>query len=323
MMPLFPQLPGVLPAAAQPSIFHRMFFRDVGATDSAVYSDALFMLTWWFGVFWFVLLMGLMVYWVIKYRRRPGVPAPISPSHNTTLEVFWTIVPSASLLVIFFFGFWGYMKKVVPAGDAMELQVSAWKWGWGITYPNGAQSQWTSQIDSAEFDGDGAGLAYPVFVLPEDTNISLRMNSQDVIHSFWIPDLRIKMDVYPNRYTGYGFTTPVLNADDQVTLPDGQRVNGRSMWVFCAEYCGDMHAEMAALMYVLPRKAYEEALASWSTDGLSPVELGKIVYAAKCMICHSVDGSSGAGPTWAGGEFGGQAYGYGYPVNFTDGTSLE
>ena len=65
----------------------RMFFGDPSQTDAATHTDGLFIMLWWFGVFWFVLLMGLMVYWVIKYRRRPGVPAQISPSHNTPLEI--------------------------------------------------------------------------------------------------------------------------------------------------------------------------------------------------------------------------------------------
>ena len=86
-------------------LLEALFFGLGGTTEGAQEVDALFMMIWWIGVFFFVLLMGLMIYWAFfKYRRRPGVPPPVSPSHNTFLEVFWTVVPSSTLIVIFLFG---------------------------------------------------------------------------------------------------------------------------------------------------------------------------------------------------------------------------
>jgi cytochrome c oxidase subunit 2 len=87
------------------------------------------------------------------------------------------------------------------------------------------------------------------------------MSSQDVIHAFWIPDFRTKMDVYPNRYTGYVFHTPVLGMDETVLDEStGQNIPGRDMWVFCAEYCGDEHSRMAATLRVVPRQIYEQKI---------------------------------------------------------------
>jgi cytochrome c oxidase subunit 2 len=74
------------------------------------------------------------------------------------------------------------------------------------------------------------------------------MSSQDVIHSFWIPDYRVKMDVFPNRYTGYSFRTATLPADAQED-PDYGRYQDH--WIFCAEYCGDYHSEMAGVLRVM------------------------------------------------------------------------
>lgn len=296
-------------ASTNQSWLSRLIFRSAPASETAVWTDALFMMIFWFSVFFFVLLMGLMVYWTVKYRRRPGVPAPVSPHHNTPLEILWTVVPSSALLVIFVLGFWGYMAKMVPPSGALELKVDGWKWGWSVTYPSGVQSVETQPLSEGE-------IGYPIFYVPEDTDIDLRMSSRDVIHAFWIPDFRVKMDVYPNRYTGYTFRTPVLGADEFVTDISGEtpvQLPGRDMWVFCAEYCGDDHSRMAATLRVVPRNVYEDKLASFESTG-DPIEDGRRIWATRCVTCHSVDGGAGTGPTWKNL--------YGHEVILADGTSL-
>jgi heme/copper-type cytochrome/quinol oxidase subunit 2 len=244
-----------------------LFFRSAGMNDAAIETDGLFMLIFWFSVFFFVLLMGLMVYWgFFKYRRRPGVPIERSPSHNGPLEIFWTVVPSSALLVIFFLGLWTYTTRQIGSGDALELNLKGWKWGWAITYPNGAESQWALTLDP------GGTQSAPVFIVPEDTDISLVMSSQDVIHSFWIPDYRVKMDVFPNRYTGYSFRTATLPADAQED-PDYGRYQDH--WIFCAEYCGDYHSEMAAVLRVMTPAGYAKAMDEFDIGNKSPIEIGR------------------------------------------------
>jgi cytochrome c oxidase subunit 2 len=272
---------------------HRVIFRTLPGSETAAYTDALFMMIFWFSMFFFVLLMTLMVYWTIKYRRRPGVPAEVSPHHNTPLEILWTVIPSSGLLVIFVLGFWGYMSKVVPASGALELKVTANMWNWVITYPTGVQSTEVQPLNEDDID-------YPVFYVPENTAIALRMSSQDVIHSFWIPDFRTKMDVYPNRFTGYTFRTPQLGASEYVTDISGEepvQIPGRDMYVFCAEYCGDDHSRMAATLRVVPQHVYEEKLRSFESSG-DPILDGKRLHAVRCASCHSVDGSPNTGPSW-------------------------
>ncbi|MEL6330176.1 MAG: c-type cytochrome [Planctomycetota bacterium] len=295
-------------------IWERAFFGSQGFDSAAQASDGLYMLIFWFSTFFFVLLMVLMVYWVIKYRRRPGVPAPVSPSHNTLLEVFWTIVPSSSLLVMFFLGFWTYMERQVASSDALQLEVQGYTWGWTITYPDGTQPTWSTKYASRQ-NPDGSVTEStqptPIFVVPENTNIRLRMISSDVIHSFWIPDLRMKMDLMPNRYTGYTFRSP--------DLPSGEDFSDH--WVFCAEYCGNYHSEMAAIMRVVSAAEYRRILTE--EFGEKPyVETGEIVWRNQCAICHSVDGKNGTGPTWAGGVFPEGERGLGYTVRFNDGSEL-
>lgn len=271
----------------------RFIFRTTPGSDAAAYTDALFLMIFWFSMFFFVLLMTLMVYWTIKYRRRPGIPAPVSPHHNTPLEILWTVIPSSGLLVIFVLGFWGYMDKVVPAAGALELRVNANMWNWVVTYPSGVQSTEVQPLSEDD-------TSYPIFYVPENTAVALRMSSQDVIHAFWIPDFRTKMDVYPNRYTGYTFRTPELADDEYVTDTSGDepvQIPGRDMYVFCAEYCGRDHSRMAATLRVVPQHLYEEKLRSFESSG-DPVVDGQRLHAVRCASCHSVDGSPNTGPSW-------------------------
>lgn len=288
--------------------FENFFFGLGGTTEESQKVDALFLMIWWIGVFFFVVLMGLMIYWAFfKYRRRPGVPIQVSPSHNTLLEVFWTVVPSSTMIVIFLLGWFGYMDRQVARTDALQMNVSGWKWGWELTYPKGEQSPWLVTLDEV-VRPDGTVAKQPqevkIYVLPEDTEISLQMISQDVIHSFWIPDFRVKMDVYPNRYTGYQFRTPrIASGEDYV-----------DHWIFCAEYCGDYHSEMAGIIRVVPKADYKKWLEEAAGDK-TLLEWGALVWQSKCAICHSIDGGQNTGPTWQNS--------YGYPVQFSDGSGLD
>ena len=313
-------------ASGQPDILQDLIFgKTPAASEAAAWSDGLFLMITWFSIFFFVVLMGLMVYFTIKYRRRPGVPAQPSPHHNTLLEVFWTVVPSSSMLVMFVLGFSGYAKKVVSPDNALELHIQGMKWSWVATYPNGATSPETQALSKA-VDAENhivtEGKQYPIFYIPEDTDVKLRMQSRDVIHSFWIPEFRTKMDVVPNRYTGYGFHTPKLGGNDTyIHQETGQAMPGRDMWIFCAEYCGDDHSRMAATLRVVPREVYDQKMAEWGVK-LSPVDAGKKIWTQVCSSCHQIDGTRLVGPTWNSTKNSDGQFGYGYEVALEDGTSV-
>jgi len=116
------------------------FFRGAGKASYSNDVDRLFLGIWWVSVVAFLGLMALMFYFVIKYRRRPGVPAQRSVSHNMPLEIAWTVIPTIFFVFMFFGGFFAYAKEHVAPGDAMQLTLTAKKWNWSITYPNGANS---------------------------------------------------------------------------------------------------------------------------------------------------------------------------------------
>lgn len=264
------------PAASAHSIINRMFFPEQGS-DFARGSDLLFFFIFWVSAFFFVLLMALMVYFCAKYRRRPGVPQQRSHAHNTVLELLWSGIPLLLMVVMFVWGARDFIRAHTSPANAETITVSAKKWAWTWEYPNGASSIETTTI---------ADVEVPIFAIPQGRPVRFLMSSEDVIHSMYVPIMRKKIDVHPNRYTTMWF--------DARTVGDYH--------LFCAEYCGDQHSQMAALVRVLPPAEYDEWVAKQaSTDSIPLQDLGRILYVTKgCNACHSVDGKPGTGPTWQG-----------------------
>lgn len=309
---------------AEESFFHRLFFFSRGATAEASKTDDLYMWLWWFCVIWFVFLMVLMTYFVVKYRRRKGKIAPFSSSHNTALEVAWTVIPTLMLVYIFFVGFKGYMGKMVAPGHAIELNVVGQQWSWSVVYPNGAETTTVKLI--------GAKPS-PVFYVPGDVPVRLRMNSTDVMHAFWVPDFRVKADVLPNRYTTLWFQAPAPKGEkgQKIEYHPKTEIEAKAQGVefipeiagsayidhiiYCAEYCGDEHSEMAGVIRVVAKDDYNKWLAYIEDPKGKPlIEVGEFIWKTKCASCHTIDGTAGTGPTWKDL--------YGNPVEFTDGTSI-
>jgi cytochrome c oxidase subunit II len=313
-------------------------FRGYGDSTFAAHSDWLFFWIFAITAFFFVLLMALMFYFMVKYRKRPGGVPLRSRSHNTALELTWSIVPTIILVWMFFEGFRGYANMSVPPAAAPEILITGQMWNWSATYPNGASSmEATRSRKMGREGGRGVGVTeVPIFVVPEQTPIRLRMHSTDVMHSFWIPDFRSKFDVYPNRYTTMWFESLPIdivraerngwllqqtvrdenNVAQQVQVRDaqGSPVYYQDHWVFCAEYCGQMHSEMAAIIRVVPREQYLRIMQEWATPTGSPWEIGRALARIKgCFGCHSIDGAQLSGPTWLGL--------FGSNRQFTDGTS--
>lgn len=233
-------------------------------STTAPYVDNAFYFIYWVSTFFFVLIVTLMVLFVIRYRRRPGVGPLPSPSHNTKLEVLWIVVPLGLVSVMFYLGFSGYMNlRFVPA-NAYEIRVDAQKWKWLFTYPNGYQDD---------------NLHVPV-----DEPVKLTMTSKDVIHSLFIPAFRVKQDVVPGRYTTMWF---------QATEPGEYDLE-------CAEYCGTSHSEMLAKVIVHAPGGLEAWLveAEKKFQSLPPVERGRDIYLKRCAVCHSSDGTPKTGPSF-------------------------
>lgn len=296
--------------------FVRIFFgrhadSDVGVGMTG--SDGLFLFIWWVSVFFFVLLMGIMFYCMVVYRRKPGSVPIRSASHNTPLEITWSVVPSLLLAVMFFWGFDGYLKAQMAPSYAEQIELTGAKWNWSMTYSTG--------IGASKFHTLGGNPNVPIFYIPAGKPVRLKMNSSDVLHAFWVPDFRTKLDVMPNRYTPYVFTAAPLDrtgADDRVktdTDKNGIEHYYRDHTVFCAEYCGDSHSEMMATLRAVEPEYYTTWLNTPPYDaGTLPVEVGELVWKSKCSVCHTIDGGVGTGPTWKDA--------YGYPREFTSAAAV-
>lgn len=219
-------------------------------------------------VFFTVAIVGAMIYFAVKYRRRNGVDHEtphIEGSH--LLEVIWTVVPTLICIVVAWLGYVYYDEIRTPPANAMTVSVRGTKWTWDFEYENGKRSK--------------------ELVVPVNEPVKLLMTSGDVLHSLFIPAMRIKMDVVPKQYT-YQWFRPIKTGDYQI---------------FCTEYCGDLHSAMLARLKVLPREEYDRWLADNSeAEALARMdkkEAGGEIYLAKgCNACHSLDGSPRVGPSF-------------------------
>lgn len=273
-----------------------LWFRRDSANEFGAQTDSFYIFLWWFCVVWFVFLMALMVYWVVKYRRRRGKIAEKSAHHNTPLEVAWTIVPTLGLVYIFFAGFTGYMDKMIAPSDAIDMKMTASQWVWDLEYPNGFASRESTVV---------AAKSVPIFYMPAERAVRIRMISLDVMHALWIPDFRIKQDALPNRYMAVWFKAKAPDGAKTLgtehNLKPGDPLFGtpyEDHLLMCAEYCGLEHSEMLAVVRVVPEDKWTQWLGTIGTAGLSKAQIGKFIHDRKCASCHTVDGSPNTGPTW-------------------------
>lgn len=229
--------------------------------------DDLYMFLVYLSIFFFVLVAGLAIWSVVRYRRRAGVTTPHTTDHMG-LELTWSVIPLIIVLGVFFWGMRGYMNATTAPGNALEITVTAKKWVWQFEYPDG-----TRTLNEVH--------------IPVGKPVRFVMGSEDVIHDFYVPTMRVKQDVVPGRYTDVWFT------------PEKEGLHR----VACAEYCGKGHSDMAAKIFVDNpdkfKKWMEEGGDEWKT--MTPQAYGALLYESKgCSTCHSVDGTRGQGPTWKG-----------------------
>ncbi|MFY0697808.1 MAG: cytochrome c oxidase subunit II [Balneola sp.] len=217
-----------------------------------------------------VLLIGItiaLIYFAIKYRRRSEDDETPVITHNNTLEITWSVVPLLICFVIFGWGYTGWLNLKSVPDNAYEIQVNGFKWGWNVKYDNGAQT--LNEIH-----------------VPEGRPVKIVLQSSDVLHSFFVPDYRVKHDVVPGRYTYVWF-----EAEEA----------GESI-VFCTEYCGTGHSDMLAKVIVHTEEDFQTWLEK-NGGGVSgtPVEQGEqLVQLQGCTTCHSDDGSRLIGPSFKG-----------------------
>lgn len=237
--------------------------------------DWLFDLEFKLIAFFFSLIMVPLVYSLVVFRRKDGdeTDGPHIEGH-TNLELIWTAVP---LIIVIALGVIGAdnLKQVLAVDpQAHQVKVVGFQWGWRFEYPEGFTTN--------------------TLYLPVDQQVFLNLESTDVLHSFWVPEFRIKQDLVPGQITEYRITPSLIG----------------NYKVRCAEICGTSHSYMEAPVIVLSQADYavwrddqiklakEQELAS---AGKPDAGRGQVLYQESgCKACHSVDGSKGVGPTWDG-----------------------
>ncbi len=227
--------------------------------------DKIFFLILTITTFFFLLIVGLMILFIILYRHRRGSKPRQSPHHNFLLEFTWSVIPLILVFVIFFVGFKGYMDMSVSPLETYEINVTGQRWNWLFTYANG-------YVDKE-------------LHVPSGVSVSLVITSEDVIHSLFIPALRLKRDAVPGRYAKIWF-----KAIEPGEYP-----------IYCAEYCGTGHSTMLTKLIVHEPGEFDKWLEDSASfvKNLPPTEAGQKLYETRgCMQCHSVDGTVKIGPTF-------------------------
>ena len=224
--------------------------------------------------FLFALITVPLIYSLIVFRRRKGDTTDAEHMEgNTRLEIAWTIVP---LFIVLAYAYLGAVnladtRRVDP--EAMVVRVTGLQWSWTFEYPSVG----------------GLAVVSDELHIPVGTQVLLRMTSNDVIHSFWVPEFRVKQDLVPGRIT---------------ELRINPTVEGNYM-VRCAEICGTSHAYMEKPVIVSSQEEFD----AWMSEQLelaeeasqTPEGRGQALVAANgCGACHSINGAPGIGPTWFG-----------------------
>jgi cytochrome c oxidase subunit II len=203
--------------------------------------------------FFSLLIAGLVVLFAIKYRRRHKDEVGADIHGSLALELLWTIIPFMITMVMFVWGVKIFFNIYRPPAGAMEVYVVGKQWMWKLQHPGGQR-----EVNELH--------------IPVDRAVRLTLISEDVIHSFFVPAFRTKVDVLPGRYVSTWF------------LPD--RVG--TYHLFCAEFCGTGHAQMVGKVHVMEKSAYADWL-NERAEGSMALEGRKLFLKLQCVTCHSAD----------------------------------
>jgi cytochrome c oxidase subunit 2 len=244
------------------------------AAISAQKSDAVFFYVFGLSVVFLIFITALMIYFVVRYSKKRNPVASQIDGH-VGLEIVWTVVPLVLFLSIFYYGWTNYEYMSQAPRDAMAIKVMARQWSWSFEYPNGKQSK--------------------VLFAPLGKPMKMEVRSADVVHGFFIPSFRLKIDAVPSRTNTTWFQATKVGSFD----------------IECTVICGVDHSLMLSKVIVVP----EEEFKAWYFGGEEAPEPGKalpketkpvpkdlppglaVLTDKGCLDCHTVDGKPSVGPT--------------------------
>jgi len=216
--------------------------------------DFIFYLILWLTGVTAVAVFSVMIYFIVKYRARPGVPA-IHSHGNNTLEVIWTTIPVFIFLALAIYGNeqWTQMRLRTPPADALPVAVVGEQFGWNVRYP-GADGKLAKMVaskvgkdnpfgvDPADPDGMDDFTTYNDIVFPLNRPVRLYLSSKDVIHAFYVPEFRLYQDMVPGRV--YDFVWLKAEATGNFQLA-------------CNQLCGQGHYKMFGKLAVVGESDYQ------------------------------------------------------------------
>ena len=214
--------------------------------------DALYFALVGISAFFGLGIAATLIFFAVRYRRRPGWVA--RPAESATLEVLWAGVPLLIVLGIFGWSSALYFDVRTPPAAGMQYYATGKQWMWKIQHPTGQR-----EINSLH--------------VPLGQRVVVTLTSEDVIHSFYLPAFRVKMDAVPGMYTSLWF----------------EPTRAGTYHLFCAEYCGTKHSDMIGSVVVMEPGDYQTWLSRQPT-GQDPVEAGRVLFEnLACQSCHDVD----------------------------------
>jgi cytochrome c oxidase subunit 2 len=209
-----------------------------------------------------LLLLGItvtMIIFIVKYRHSKN-SEPKDIEGSATLETLWTVLPTVLVMVMFYYGWAGFkVMRDTPAG-AIPVTVQARMWSWSFRYENGKQST--------------------ELYVPVGRPVAVKLESADVIHSFFVPAFRLKEDCVPGRNNHAWFQAEREGVYD----------------ILCAEYCGDQHSTMLGKVVAVPADTFDV----WLERGGGRPTGAKLLQLKGCVACHTSDGSKLVGPSYKG-----------------------
>jgi cytochrome c oxidase subunit 2 len=229
-------------------------------------------------IFFTVLIFVAIFVFAIKYRRRSEQELPGVTHTGLMLEIMWSVIPFGLTMVMFTWGASIMFKMSRPPENAMQIYVVGKQWMWKVQHMEGRR-----EINELH--------------VPIGRPIKLTMTSEDVIHSFYMPAFRIKLDVVPGRYGELWF----------------EPTKTGKYHLFCAEYCGTKHSGMIGSIYVMEPQEYQAWLSGGGGEGSVAQAGQKLFEELACTNCHKTD-NSGRCPNLTGL--------FGSKVQLTDGRTV-
>ena len=234
------------------------------ASSVSAEMDLLYLFVFGVCAFFAVLVVALIVYFTLKYRRRSEDEVGADIHGSLSLELAWTFIPFVLSMVMFGWCAALFFHLASPPANAMELFVVGKQWMWKVQHPEGVR-----EINEMH--------------VPVGRPIRITLGSEDVLHNFSLPAFRVKMDAVPGKLTTLWFEATKVG----------------TYHIFCAEYCGTKHSGMIGQVVVMAPQDYEAWLSGGRSTGTAVQNGERLFTDLACITCHKAD-TSGRGPSLLG-----------------------